>query len=89
MKKNKLRPAEFSQLMWKSVASREVIIPLCSCEAPSGALCLGPPIQERQGAVGEGLEEGHKDDQWAEAPPLQRQAEGAGLVQLGEKKAVG
>jgi len=27
---------------------------------------------------------GHKDDQRAAAPPLQRQAEGAGLVQPGE-----
>jgi len=30
-----------------------------------------------------------KDDQRGGAPPLQRQAEGAGLVQPGEKKAVG
>ena len=30
--------------------------------------------------VGEGPEEGHKDDQRAGAPPLQRQTEGAGLV---------
>ena len=34
------------------------------------------------GAVREGPEEGHKDDQRAGAPPLQRQAEGAGLFSL-------
>jgi len=33
--------------------------------------------------------ERHKDDQRAAAPPLRRQAEGAGLVQPGEEKAVG
>ena len=35
----------------------------------------------------QGPEEGCKDDKRAGAPPLQRQAEGAGLVQPGEKKA--
>jgi len=46
-------------------------------------------MQERQRAFGEGPEEGHKDDERAGAPPLQREAEGAGLVQPGEKKAAG
>jgi len=39
------------------------------------------------GGVGEGSEEGHEDDQGAGAPPLQRQAEGTGLVHPGEEKA--
>ena len=47
---------------------------------------MKPPVQERQRAVGEGPEEGHKYDQRAGEPLLQRQAEGAGLVQPGEKK---
>ena len=41
----------------------------------------------RKTAVGEGPQEGHKDDQRAGAPSLQRQAGGAGLVQPGEEKA--
>ena len=63
---------------------------LCPCEAPSGVLrpAPGSPIKARHRAVGEDPEEGHRDDQRAEAPPRQRQAEGAGLVQPGKEKDV-
>ena len=46
------------------------------------------PQYKKDRAVGEGPEEGHKDDQSGGASPLQRQADGAGLVQPGEDKAV-
>ena len=46
------------------------------------------PIQGRHRAVGAGPEEGHEDDQWAGAPHLRRDAEGAGLFQPGDENAV-
>ncbi|PKU39959.1 rna-directed dna polymerase from mobile element jockey- hypothetical protein [Limosa lapponica baueri] len=56
----------------RSVASRsrEVILPLCSCETPPGALCpaLESSTQEEHGSIGTGPAEGHEDD--AGAPPL-------------------
>ena len=59
---------------------------LCSCETPPGVLCpvLGPPIQEKHGAVGAGPDKGHKNDQKAGAPPLWVKA-----LQPGAKAALG
>jgi len=55
-------------------------------DAPQAVLC---PAQEECGADGMGLEEGQEDGQRAGAPLLWRKAEGVGLIQLGEEKALG
>jgi len=44
----------------------------------------GPQYKKDRDLLGEGPEEGHKDDQRAGAPLLRRQPEGFGLVQPGE-----
>ncbi|GAB0180569.1 hypothetical protein GRJ2_000522200 [Grus japonensis] len=52
--------------------SREVILPLCSCETPPGVLCpaLGGLVQHGHGTIGANPEEGHEADQRAGAPLL-------------------
>ena len=64
---------------------------LSSCKAPLEVLHpgLGMPVQEGCRAVGTGSEEGHENDQRAGVPLLQRQAEGAGIIQPGKDKALG
>ena len=64
---------------------------LCPFKTPSEVLHpdLGAPAQERCRTFETGTGEGHEDGQRAGAPLLQRQAEGARLLQSGEEKALG
>ena len=62
--------------------SREVILPLCSCDNSPGLLhpVLEPPTQGH-GVVGASPEVGHKDDKRAGALPMDRLRE-LGLFSL-------
>jgi len=59
---------------------------LCSCETSSAVLhpCLRLPAQKKMWSCCSRSRGGHKDAQKAGALLLQRETEGAGLVQLGE-----
>lgn len=63
----------------------------CPHEDPSGVLhrVLGPSAQETCGTIGWGLKEDSEDNQRAWACLLWREIDRAGLVLLGEEKALG
>lgn len=74
-------------LYQKHVASlgegKDSLLPLCSLETSCGGLHpgLGPPVQERHGPIGSGLEEGPKNDCRDVTPLLWRRVE-LGLFSL-------
>jgi len=75
-------PTDILGCIKKSVTSRsrEVLLPLCPSEAPSGAPCpvLGSSVQERHGTMGQSPAD--EDDERTGASLLRGKAEGAGLV---------
>ena len=78
----------------RGVASRdgEVTVLLCSAPVRSHLQhCVQgwSPQYKTDRELLERVQRSHKDDQGAAAPPLRRQAEGAGLVQPAEEEAVG
>ena len=81
---------------WRTVASYCTYSPasqlypgLHQAESPPGVLhsVLGPPTQEGHQDIGAGPEEIHEDNQRAETPPLEGQAEKAEAIQPGEEEA--
>ncbi|GAB0185446.1 cAMP-dependent protein kinase inhibitor alpha [Grus japonensis] len=68
--------------------SREVILPLCSCEIPPLSSSEASSTRQTWSCWSESRG-GHEDDQRAGAPLLWRQAERVGVVQPEEKKAPG